>query len=98
MDDWQASDELIERGIDLYHRGRWCEAEASFRRALEADPLRGDWQFNLGLTLDAAGRDLEALECFRRAIELLPEAIDPHLAAASIEMRQDRPAVALDLL
>ena len=98
MDDWQAADELIERGIDLYHRGRWCEAEASFRRALESDPLRGDWQFNLGLTLDAAGRDLEAIECFRRSIELLPEAIDPHLAAASIELRHGHHEAALGLL
>ncbi len=97
-EDWQGAEELVEEGMELYHRGLWPEAEAAFRQAIEADPSRGDWRFNLGLTLEAAGRDAEALACFLEARGLLPDEVEPLLAAAAAAMRLARPAEALPLL
>lgn len=97
-EEWQGAEELVEEGMDLYHRGLLPEAEAAFRQAIEADPSRGDWRFNLGLTLEAAGRDADALACFLEARRLLPEEVEPPLAAAAAAMRLDRPAEALPLL
>jgi tetratricopeptide (TPR) repeat protein len=97
-DDWHGAEELVEEGMDLYHRGLWPEAETAFRKAIEADPSRGDWRFNLGLTLEAAGRDEDALACFLEAKRLLPEEAEPLLAAAAASMRLGRLSDALPLL
>ena len=81
MDEWQSAEDHVDRAVDLYHRGRWSEAEAEFRKAISHDPSRGDWHFNLGLTLEAAGRDADALSCYEMASSLLPSECEPSLAA-----------------
>ncbi len=78
MDEWQAADEHVERAVELFHRGRWTEAAREFRQD------RGDWQFNLGLTLEAAGRHGEARAAFEAAVELMPEDVEPRLALGGV--------------
>lgn len=95
MDDWQSAEDHVDRAVDLYHRGRWTEAEAEFRKAISHDPSRGDWHFNLGLTLEAAGRDGDALACFEMAASLLPSECEPSLAAGCAAARLSRHAEAL---
>lgn len=95
MEDWQSAEEHVDRAMELYQRGRWSEAEREFRKAISADPSRGDWQFNLGLTLEAAGRDSDALACYEAAASLLPNEAEPLLAAGCAALRLGRPADAI---
>ena len=73
MTDWNTAEEHVDRALELFRRGRLEEAEQSLRRALEIAPDRGDWQFNLALTLDAAGRIDEAVQWYLEAHKSLPE-------------------------
>jgi tetratricopeptide (TPR) repeat protein len=95
MDEWQSAEDHVDRAVDLYHRGRWSEAEAEFRKAISHDPSRGDWHFNLGLTLEAAGRDGDALTCYEMAASLLPSEYEPSIAAGCAAARLARHAEAL---
>lgn len=98
MDDWQTAEEHVDRGLELYHRGKWSDAEHEFRKAIDVDPTRGDWHFNLGLALEAAGRDAEAVECFQHAAKLLPDEVEPWIAAGSAAIRLGRAVDALPWL
>jgi tetratricopeptide (TPR) repeat protein len=70
MNDWQEAEQHVERAHELYEMGRWDEAESALRRALRLNPYQAEWQFNLGLTLSAAGRSEAALRAFEEAHEL----------------------------
>lgn len=76
-----------DRALECYERGLWAEAEAELRKALALSPDRPEWHFNLGLTLEAAGRDEDALVHYERAAELLEDETDPMLAAGMIANR-----------
>jgi tetratricopeptide (TPR) repeat protein len=81
MEEWNDAEKHVERAHDLYEAGRWEEAEAELRRALALRPLEPEWNFNLGLTLEAAGRPRDASEAFARAAELSTEDGQPALMA-----------------
>ena len=87
MNQWQDAEQFVDRALDMYERGRWAEAEAELRKALQIDPDQGDWHFNLGLTLERTGRDAEALSSFEQASRLLTESTDPQLAAGATCLR-----------
>jgi tetratricopeptide (TPR) repeat protein len=70
MNEWHEAEQHVERAHELYELGRWDEAETELRQALALNPFQSEWQFNLGLTLDAAGRHKEAADVFREAYEL----------------------------
>lgn len=59
-------------GIDHLLREHWKKAAADFRRALKADPDLAAAHFNLALALDREGKDAEAAEQFKKAIQLAP--------------------------
>ena len=90
MSSWQEAEQHADRALEMYERGRWSEAEAELRKALEIDPDQGDWHFNLGLTLERIGRDGEALSSYEQASRLLADSIDPQLAAGSACLRLGR--------
>lgn len=97
FDDERSSDgeAHARRAAEHFRGGRLAEAEAALRRALADDPDRGDWRFNLAVTLDAAGRLEAALEAMRHAVRLLPRRGEVRLAEASLLARLDRPEQAL---
>jgi tetratricopeptide (TPR) repeat protein len=51
-------------------RGRWAEAAASWRRAVEANPVNGDWWTQLAAACWAGDDVAGALEAYGQALEL----------------------------
>ncbi|HYM09538.1 MAG TPA: tetratricopeptide repeat protein [Bryobacterales bacterium] len=63
-------------GVALASLGRWSEAEAALRKAVEINP-RHRWAYNhLGFVYREQGRYEEAIAMFRRQIEFAPR--DPY--------------------
>jgi len=73
MNEWHDAEEHVERAHQHYEAGRWEEAESELRKALSSNPYQIEWHFNLGLTLDAAGRFEDAVEAFKQAHALEPD-------------------------
>ena len=72
VNDWLDAEQHVERAHQLFEQGRWDEAESALRQALSLNPYQAQWHFNLGLTLEAAGRHLDAAAAFRDCFELQP--------------------------
>jgi len=87
MSKWFDAEEHADRALEMYERGRWAEAEAELRKAIALNPDQPEWHFNLGLTLEAAERDSEAMSCYERSVELMPGQLDPLLAAGIVANR-----------
>lgn len=87
MNDWQRAEQHADRALELFDRGQLAEAEHELRQALQINPDQPDWEFNLGLTLEASDRDQEALDRFERAARLAPDQLHPLLAAGSVSLR-----------
>ena len=98
MTDWNAAEDHVDRALELFRRGRLDEAEKALRLALEIAPDRGDWVFNLALTLDASGRLNEAIDCYLAAASALPEEGEIKASAGIALSKADRPEEALRLL
>jgi tetratricopeptide (TPR) repeat protein len=76
MNDWMDAESRVERAHQLYRQGRWVEAAAELRAAIEANPANASWHFNLALTLEAMEDYARAVESFRSALEIEPEDIE----------------------
>ncbi len=96
MSKWFDAEEHADRALDMYDRGRWAEAEAELRKAISLNPDQPEWHFNLGLTLEAAERDSEAMSCYERAVDLMPGQLDPLLAAGIVANRLGKYERAID--
>lgn len=70
MNDWVDAEQHVERAHEHYDAGRWDEAESELRQALSLNPYQAEWHFNLGLTLEAAGRHADAANAFAEAYRL----------------------------
>jgi tetratricopeptide (TPR) repeat protein len=82
MNDWMDAEHHVERAHELYDAGRWDEAETELRRALSLNPYQAEWHFNLGLTLEAAGRHADAATAFERCFDLHKGDSDPDANSA----------------
>lgn len=98
MSEWFEAENHVERAHQFYEQGRWDEAARELRAALASDPYQSEWLFNLGLTLEAAGRHGEAAEAFARVFELEPEDANAALFAGMNAMDSDDPARAISWL
>ena len=65
----------LSRGLALERAGRYSEAVAAYRQAAQVDPSDAEAQVHLGVVLRELGRDEEANEAFRAALELHAEAV-----------------------
>ncbi len=97
MNDWMDAESHADRALECYERGLWAEAEAELRKALALNPDRAEWHFNLGLTLEAAGRDEEAIVHYERAADLMEDETDGIIAAGMIANRLGRFEHAIEL-
>ncbi len=96
MSDWHQSEEHAERAERLLAHGRGPEAEQEIRRAIEIDPVRGEWHAALSMVLDSMGRLEEALASMRQAALLLPDDDRPTASCAELSLRLDRPGDAVE--
>lgn len=87
MNDWLDAENHVERAREYFEAGRLDEAESELRQALARNPYQSEWHFNLGLTLEAAGKALDAAESFKEAYELDNECSQAALAAGSNLLR-----------
>lgn len=74
---------FAQRAHALFIEGRLDEAEALFRKAVEAAPGQADGHNNLGIFLRRSGRLQEALACYRRALALDPACAEAHVNLAN---------------
>ncbi|GAB4546759.1 MAG: hypothetical protein Tsb0013_05890 [Phycisphaerales bacterium] len=95
MNEWSEAERRVERAHELYEAGRWDEAERELREALTLNPYKAEWHFNLGLTLEAAGRHEDAINAFEGAHKLDPSDTQALMAMAVNALRADRPEAAL---
>jgi chemotaxis protein methyltransferase CheR len=80
---------------DALTQGRYDDAARLARLAADADPLRAEVHYLLGLALVDQGLDAEALPALRRAVYLDPEHGLAHfLLAGALARCGDRPAAA----
>jgi tetratricopeptide (TPR) repeat protein len=70
MNDWVDAEHHVEKAHEHYDAGRWDDAENELRQALSLNPYQPEWYFNLGLTLEAAGRNAKAAEAFANCYKL----------------------------
>ncbi len=98
MNDWLDAERHVERAHELYELGRWDEAESELRTALSLNPYQGEWHFNLGLTLEAAGRHLDAAKAFEDAFELQQGDANAAVMIAANLLRAERAGPALQWL
>jgi protein O-GlcNAc transferase len=61
-------------GMALHDQGRLTEAHESLLKGIELEPSQSrEMQAALGLVHSSAGRPMDALACFRRAVEISPD-------------------------
>lgn len=80
--EWRDGDDLAEQARRHFESGRFADAEAALRQALEQNPERPDWHFNLGHVLEQSDRNSEARAAYLRCHQLDPNSPEPLLAAA----------------
>ena len=95
MNEWSEAEKRVERAHEFYEAGRWDEAERELREALTLNPYKAEWHFNLGLTLEAAGRHEDAINAFEGAHKLDPADTQALMAMAVNALRADKPSPAL---
>ena len=66
----QTVDKLIRKGNRQYRKGNYTEAEVGYRKALEAQPIHADAQFNLGDALYQQENYTAAMEAFQKVLEI----------------------------
>lgn len=66
------SDDQLRFGVQMARDGLWSEALFRFEKALRLEPDNPKVLNNVAVALEAAGRYDEALEAYRRALELAP--------------------------
>ena len=73
--DWNDAEQRVEHAQELFEQRKWQEALDELILATTINPYNGGWFFNIGLTLDEMGRLDEAIEAYRRTLEIEPSDI-----------------------
>ncbi|MBI5725060.1 MAG: tetratricopeptide repeat protein [Planctomycetes bacterium] len=76
MNEWSDAESRVERAHELYDQGRWVEAAAELRAAIEVNPDNASWYFNLGMTLEAMEEYAPAVRAFKASLRLEPDDLE----------------------
>jgi tetratricopeptide (TPR) repeat protein len=82
-------------GSALNNRGKWAEAAAHFRRAIQFKPDYIDAHVNLGIAFVNQGKRDEAISQFEQALQLNPNSAEAHYNLGDALAAQDRQAEAI---
>jgi|SRR5579872_2368331 len=74
----------VEQGNKFFAKAKYKEAGIMYRKAIASSPLSGEAYYRLGLTDLKIGGLGEAVQMFRRAVELQPDNTDAAVQLASI--------------
>ena len=88
-------DEHLDQGYDLHQAGRLPEAEAAYRKALDAHGPEPLLLYNLGVLLQDLDRKAEAAEAYRAALHGDPRMADCHYNLALLCEALARPQEAI---
>jgi tetratricopeptide (TPR) repeat protein len=88
--DPKSAEEFTQRGWDHYTKKEYFRAETDFRKALDIKPEHYDASYALAMTLDASGRQQEAIAEFEKVIDLLKEPGDEDIVRAHMLVRLAR--------
>lgn len=70
MNEWMDAEARVELAHKLYEQGRWAEAAAELRAAIDANPYNAAWHFNLAVTFEAMDDFEHACDCYRAVLEI----------------------------
>jgi len=70
MNDWNEAEHRVEKAQEFFEQRRWQEALDELQAATAINPYNSAWFFNIGLTLDEMERFDEAIEAYRRSLEI----------------------------
>ena len=84
----QDADILFQAGLRRQQAGSLEEAEALYRRAIEANPKNLNALNNLGVLFLSQRRDKEAIDIFTRLIDVKGDWADPYYNLACLYSRQ----------
>ena len=71
--DRSQAEKLVNQGIALAHQGRAREAEAAIQKALDFDAGNPAAWMSLGTLLAVSGRNEQAVACYGKLLELVPD-------------------------
>src|SRR5215467_4893606 len=87
--------DLLAAAAAHYHAGRWREAEAAYRAALDLVPHKASVMHNLGIVAAGAGDATCAIAWFDRVIEAEPGYAAAHANRAVALLKLGRPHEAI---
>jgi tetratricopeptide (TPR) repeat protein len=88
-------DAHLDLGVSLHEAGRHAEAEAAYRKGLEACGRDATLLYNLGVLLEDMGRKPEALASYEEALRVDPKLADCHYHLALLCEELARPQQAI---
>jgi serine/threonine protein kinase/predicted Zn-dependent protease len=77
-------------------QGRWAEALALIRKAIELDPTSAGWRMNEGVSYFALDKYEQALASMSKALELHPQREQVHMARGMVFMLMGKPDQAIE--
>ncbi len=98
MNDWQESEQRVERAQQLSESHRWAEALTELEAALAIQPTNALWHAQRGYLLEELDRTEDAAEAYRRSYELDSDDREVGLALGSTLARLGRMGAALQVL
>jgi len=97
LNEWVDAESRVESARKYFEQGRWPEAAAELRAAIDINPENAAWHYNLALTLEAMEDYARAEDALQRASELEPNDLDILNSLGVNLTRQGKYAESLDV-